>query len=80
MNNFTIIIKDNGKGMPIDEAESLQEKVLNHQDTSEHIGLSNVYQRLCFFYDQKIPLVISSAPQKGFCLEMTIAKGVKKIC
>ncbi|MGG0286632.1 sensor histidine kinase [Peribacillus butanolivorans] len=68
-----IIIKDNGRGMPIDKLLAIQTKLLEGTTTSEgSIGLSNVHQRIQLKYGQNYGIQISSNEGEETIVEVRI--------
>ncbi|MCK1994923.1 sensor histidine kinase [Peribacillus muralis] len=71
-----IVIKDNGKGIPIDKLWAIQTKLLEGNTTSEgSIGLSNVHQRIQLKYGQDFGIQISSKEGEETIVEVRIPAG-----
>lgn len=53
-----ISVRDNGIGMTEEQIEQVKSSMLTDETGGNHIGLKNIYSRLCIFYKQRIPLDI----------------------
>ena len=53
-----ISVQDNGIGMTKEQCGKLRSSMLADETGGNHIGLKNIYSRLCIFYKQRIPLEI----------------------
>jgi two-component system sensor histidine kinase YesM len=58
-------VKDYGPGLEIGELKKIEEIIQNGENTSDHIGLRNIQQRLSVFFGADRKLRISSAPGQG---------------
>jgi sensor histidine kinase YesM len=77
----SIVVQDNGKGMPPDRKERLTERLLGLGDDdddftpkskSSGIGMTNVGKRLALFYDATHRVHIESSPGQGTMIRLWI--------
>jgi sensor histidine kinase YesM len=77
----SIVVQDNGKGMPPDRKERLTERLLGLGDDdddftpkskSSGIGMTNVGKRLALFYDATHRVHIESSPGQGTTIRLWI--------
>ncbi len=55
-----ISVRDNGIGMTEEQIEQVRSSMLTDETGGKHIGLKNIYSRLCIFYKKRVPLEISA--------------------
>ena len=66
-------VEDNGKGMPAEEMERLNERLQAPVQTEqESYGLKNLYQRLRLFYGEPCGLVLCPRPGGGLRIEVRV--------
>ncbi|WP_240702949.1 sensor histidine kinase [Cohnella luojiensis] len=76
---ITIAVSDNGNGIPPEKLLDLQSRLSKNDQTkkaeeSGGLGLMNVNERVKAFFGGTSRLEVSSAPGKGTCLRIIIAK------
>ena len=64
-NGAEVSVKDHGSGFP----EEIMERIRNHQDAGDHIGLDNVNHRMISFYGRNDSLTIESS-EHGSCVTL----------
>lgn len=52
-------VQDNGVGMTAEQIEQIKNSMLADEAGGKHIGLRNIYSRLCIFYKERVPVEIS---------------------
>ena len=67
-----VTVSDNGPGMSAAELAELKERLLTEEDSAEHIGLSNVSQRIRLKYGAPYGLEIESEPGQGTRVTLTL--------
>lgn len=59
--NFLVLkVEDNGVGMEATRLHLLQREIKDNLSGDKHIGLQNIYRRLCLFYKAEIPFSIAN--------------------
>ena len=69
-------ISDNGEGLEETKLVQLRESLhesLNESRETNHIGISNVHQRIQLLYGPGYGLEIDSIKERGFCVTMRLA-------
>lgn len=69
-------ISDNGEGLEETKLAQLRESLhesLNESPETNHIGISNVHQRIQLLYGPGYGLEIDSIKERGFCVTMRLA-------
>lgn len=76
---LTIIIEDNGKGMPQDVVQKYNDKKSAVQDDGRSIGLHNAFSRMLMYYGEHAFWNVSSIPEVGTIITLKIpaAEGVE---
>ncbi len=74
---YTIEIVDNGKNINTDTLAELNccLNVDTDDSTTDHIGIKNVYLRLCYYYENLIKMSIENNEQAGITVRIIINKG-----
>lgn len=70
--NLHIIVEDNGCGMTPEELEVLNQSLSHSEITDKGIGLVNVNQRIRLFYGEAYGIQITSTPEKGTQIKITL--------
>ena len=68
---LTIIIEDNGKGVPKEVVEQMKKREYDNED-SKHIGLGNTFTRMKMYYGESASGDISSIPEIGTIVTLNI--------
>ncbi|MGI6155542.1 MAG: sensor histidine kinase [Enterococcus lemanii] len=64
--NLIITVQDNGVGIPIEDLQSLRQKInLSSSQSQKNIGLANVNHRAKMFYGDNYGITIHSKPKVG---------------
>ncbi len=74
---------DNGVGLSCEDNDRMQQMLEstrksifedgeNVSFSNEHIGIQNVYRRLMLMYGERAKMDITSQPQHGFCMKITL--------
>ncbi|MFD2117984.1 sensor histidine kinase [Paenibacillus yanchengensis] len=73
-NKITVCVMDNGQGIPLNRLLELRAtlKQTQSQSKTDHIGMSNVHQRLRLYFGDDCGLRIYSVQNKGTIVKMTI--------
>lgn len=67
-----ITVRDNGKGMSLEEVEKLTDSMERTDLTNENIGLVNVNQRIRLFYGEAYRIRITSEEGEGTEIKITL--------
>lgn len=80
-NSVIIKVTDTGKGMTAEKLACLKNQLtMSAESQTEHIGLSNLAQRIHLIFDEKGKLEIESEPMRGCTVCMYIPKVSKDKC
>jgi len=60
-----ISVEDNGKGMSLEEKESIEKIKTGKKEQFNHIGISNIRERISLYYDTKGSIKFFSNKKKG---------------
>ena len=67
-----ILIKDNGKGIDMDNLDSINLMLASEDNTSDHLGLYNVHRRIQLEYGANFGLKLTSGLGKGLVVEIAL--------
>ena len=76
------IIDDDGRGMPVETAEKMNQGIFEFKDGKTHLGIKNNMRRLEFIYGKSASIHIRSAPGKGMTVTILLPVNEKaaEIC
>lgn len=69
---YRIVITDNGPGFPVEILEKLNNKIPLINEDGEHIGLTNIYERLDLLYSNNYTLKIYNKYSKGAVIQLIL--------
>ena len=72
---FTVLIEDNGKGMPPEMVRSFNDKEEAIRDDGRSIGLHNAFSRMHMYYGEAASWNVSSIQGRGTVITLRLPLG-----